>query len=83
MRLPVAASVVDWSAILSVIWTSLVAGVGVTGVFALGVLGATRASDLRRNGHAFAAGAYTVLMGLAFAAVVAAVVFGIVVMRQQ
>ena len=82
MSPPIAGSVVEWSAVVTVIWTSLVAGVGVTGIFARGVRGATRAADLRRDGQALAAGAYTMLMGLAFVAVVVAVVFGIVVMRQ-
>ena len=75
--------VVDWAAVLEVVWSSLLAGVGVTSVFALGILGATRAMDLRRDGQAVAAGAYAVLMALAFAIVVAAVVFGIVVMTQK
>ncbi len=73
----------DWAALFEVIWSSLAAGVGVTCVFALGILGATRAVDLRRDGHATAAGAYAVLMVLAFVVVGAAVVFGIVVMTQK
>ena len=81
--LPIAESAVDWDAVLSVIWTSLVAGVGVTAIFALAILGATRAIDLRRDGRVAAAGAYALLMALAFAAVVAAVAFGVVVMTQK
>ena len=80
---PFADPVVDWAAVLEVIWTSLVGGVGVTAIFALGILGGTRAVDLRRDGHAVAASAYLVLMALAFAGVTAAVVFGIVVMTQK
>jgi len=75
--------VVDWAGVLEVVWSSLLAGVGVTAVFALGILGATRAMDLRRDGHAAAAGAYVALTAVAFAGVAAAVVFGIVVMTQK
>lgn len=78
-----AESVVDWGAVLKVVWSSLAAGIGVTAAFALAILGATRAVDLRRDGRAFAAGGYAALMVLAFAGVVAAVVFGIVVMTQK
>jgi len=83
VTLVVAAPVVDWGALFEVVWSALVAGVGVTGVFALGILGATRAVDLRRDGHGPAAGLYALLMALAFAGVLAAVVFGIVVMTQK
>lgn len=79
----VADAVVDWGAVLEVVWTSLAGGIGITAAFAMVILGATRAVDLRRDGHAVAAGAYAALMALGFATVVAAVVFGIVVMTQR
>lgn len=75
--------VVDWAALFEVVWSALAAGIGVTGVFALGILGATRAVDMRRNGHGPAAGLYALLTALAFAGVLGAVVFGIVVMSQK
>ena len=48
-------SVVDWGALLEVVWTSLVGGIGVTAIFAVAILGATRAVDLRQAGNPAAA----------------------------
>ena len=76
-------SAVDWGALLEVIWVSLLTGIGVTAAFAVAILGAARAVDLRKDGHGAVATAYGALMVLAFAVVVAAVVFGIVVMTQK
>ena len=75
--------VVDWRALVDVVIYSLGAGIGVTAIFALSILGATRAVDLRRDGHSGAAVAYGALMLVAFAAVAAAVVGGILVMTQK
>ena len=52
------ASVVEWGDVVQVIWTSLVAGLGVTFAFSLALVGATRAVDLRRDGHTGAASVY-------------------------
>ena len=76
-------SVIDWAALLNVLWASLLGGVGVTGVFSLALLGATRAGDLRRDGRVAAATAYVVLSAVAGAAVVAALVFGVIVMTAK
>ncbi len=80
---PLADPVVDWGALLEVVYTSLIGGIGVTAVFAVSILGGTRAIDLRRDGNVVGAGFYGALTALAFAGVVAAVVFGIVVMTQK
>ncbi len=77
------AETVDWAAVLDVIWASVLAGVGVTAIFSVGILAAARTGDMRRDGHAGAATAYAVLGLLAFAVVVAAMVFGVVVMTQK
>jgi len=77
------AEVVDWSAVLEVIWVSLLAGIGVTAIFSVGVLGASRAVEARRAGQGGSAGAYAVLTLIAFVVVAAAMVFGIVVMTQK
>ncbi len=79
----VADPVVDWNALGEVVVTSLAAGVGVTAVFALSILGATRAVDVRRDGHPTAAVGYVALAVVAFVAVVAAVAVGIIVMTQK
>ena len=79
MSPPLADPVIDWNALLDVLWASVLGGVGVTATFALAILGGTRAVYLRRDGHLLAAGAYGALLVIAGAAVVGAVVFGIIV----
>lgn len=76
-------AVVDWGALLEVVWTALVGGIGVTATFAFAILGATRAVDLRQAGNGAAAGAYAVLTAAALTAVAVAVVLGILVMTQK
>jgi hypothetical protein len=78
-----AESVVDWGGLVEVLWASTLAGVGVTAVFGLTILGATRASELSREGKALSAAFYAVLAAVSFAVVAAAVVFGIVVMTTK
>ena len=75
--------VVDWGAVLEVIWSSLLGGIGVTAAFAIGILGASRAGIHRREGNVVVAGAYGLLMASAFAVVGGAVVFGIVIMTSK
>jgi hypothetical protein len=79
----IADQVVDWGALLEVVWSSLLAGIGVTAIWAVAILGATRAIDTRHNGNAVAATAYWVLTAIALVAVGVSVVFGIVVMTQK
>jgi hypothetical protein len=81
--MPLADPVVDWGALLKVLWTALLAGVGVTAVFAFAILGAARTVELRRDGHAVAAGAYAALTTVALLAVAASLVIGIVVMAHK
>jgi hypothetical protein len=76
-------SAVDGKALLQVLWASFAAGIGVTVVFAIGIVGATRAMDMRRAGRAVGAGAYAALAILAAAGVAASVVFAIVVMTTK
>ena len=78
-----AESVIDWGALLNVLWASVVGGVGVTAAFSLTLLGVTRAVDLRRDGRVAAAGAYAALAGVCGVLVVAAVAFGVVVMTSK
>jgi hypothetical protein len=76
-------TVVEWGDLLQVVWSSLVAGLGVTFAFSLTLLGATRAVDLRRDGHAGAASVFAVVMVVGLIATAAAIVFGIVVMTSK
>ena len=74
------ATIVDWHAILQVIWVSLLAGVGVTAAWAFALLGTTRALEYGRDGRAVEAVGYAVLGLLGLAIVVGAIVFGIVIL---
>ena len=74
------ATVVDWDAVLQVIWVSLVAGVGVTAAWALAIVGATRSVEHGRDGRAGESVVYAAIGAVGFAAVLAAIVFGIVIL---
>ena len=77
------ASIVDWDALLQVVWASLLAGVGVTGAYGVALLGTTRALDLSRQGRPAEAVIFAIVGVVALAAVLAAIVFGIVVMTHK
>ena len=76
-------SAIDWDAVLNVLWSSAVGGIGVTGAFALTLLGVTRFVDLRRDGRVGEAGLYAVLAAVCGVAVVVAVIFGVIVMTSK
>ena len=74
------ATIVDWDALLHVVWVSLVAGVGVTAAWGFALLGTTRALESGRDGRVGGAVAYATVGLIGFATVVAAIVFGIVIL---
>jgi hypothetical protein len=76
----VIATVVDWDALLQVIWVSLLAGVGVTAAWAFAIVGASRSVEHGRDGRVGEAVVYATIGVVGFAAVVAAIVFGIVIL---
>jgi hypothetical protein len=78
----VIASIVDTGDLLQVIWVSLAAGIGVTAVYGLAILGAARALDLGRAGRSGEATVFGALGVAAMAIVVAAVVLGVVVLAE-
>jgi hypothetical protein len=73
----IVAKIIDPQAAWQAIWTAAVAGVGVTIVFSIAVLGATRAADLRRDDRDAQAVLFAGLGLLGFAATIAAVVYAI------
>jgi cytochrome c biogenesis protein CcdA len=79
----VLATVVDSKALLETVVASLLAGVGVTIVFSLAILGAALFGDARRDGRSGAATAAAGLTMVALAASAAVIVFGIVVMTSK
>jgi hypothetical protein len=74
------ATVVDWDALLQVIWVSLVAGVGVTGAWAFALLGSTRALEMGREGRVAEAAIYAVIAVAGVVTVVGAIVSGILIL---
>jgi hypothetical protein len=73
-------AVVDWDAILEVVWVSLAAGVGVTAAWAFALLGATRSVEHSRDGRTAGAVVYAGVGVVAATAVVAGIVYGIVIL---
>jgi hypothetical protein len=78
-----AATIIDWGAIGKVVLASLIAGVGVPALFALGVHGVTRSADRRRERRGGVAVVYASVAALAGVVVTGAVVYGIVLMTQK
>ena len=77
------AEIVDVGDLVNVVWTSVVAGIGVCFVFSLAIIGWARAADMRREGHGIATVVYLGLAFVSFAAVMALVVFGVIVMTAK
>ena len=72
-------AIIDWDALVTVIWASFAAGIGVTTAYGLAILGSTRAIDLSREGRVAEAALLGVVGIAGIAVVIAAIVFGIVV----
>ena len=79
----VADPVVDWGALFDVVWTSLLGGIGVTAAFAIALYGGVHAVDARRGGTTSLVVGYWVLTAVALVAVLASIVFGVVVMTSK
>ena len=73
----IATQIIDWNAAWQAIWTAAVAGVGVTIVFSLAVLGATRTADARREDRPGQAVFYGAVALAAVGGTLAAVVYAI------
>ena len=74
------ASIVDWDALLTVVWASMAAGIGVAAAYGLVILGTTRAVDLSRDGRVGEAVLFGVVGAVGLVTVFAAIVLGIVVL---
>jgi hypothetical protein len=77
------AEIVHTDELLQTIAASLVAGIGVTFAFSVGIWGAGQFVELSRNERPVAAAAALVVGGFALACVGAAIVIGIVVMTSK
>jgi hypothetical protein len=81
MRL--ASDIVDWAALLEVVYSALAAGLGVALAFSLAVAGSTRFADEVRENRMTRAALYGALAVLGLLACLAAIVLGIVVMTSK
>jgi hypothetical protein len=77
------ASVIDPGKLVEVVLVALLASVGVSTLFSLTILGATRASDRRREGATIAVAAYTCLTVISLIGCAAAIVYGLVALTQK
>jgi hypothetical protein len=77
------ASVVETKELLETVVASLIAGIGVTAAFSLVIFGVTRSAEMARNERPMLATAAGGLAVLAGTVVIAAIVFGIVVMTRK
>ena len=74
---------VDFHALFTVLWSSLLAGVGVTVLFSFVILGWSRAAEARREGQTGAATAFTAMAVMALLVFAAAVAFGVTIMLRK
>lgn len=77
------ATIVQWKELWQTVAASVVAGVGITFAFSLGIWGSGQFVELSRGERPVAAAAAGAVATLAFLCVAAAVVVGIVVMTQK
>ncbi|HET9676774.1 MAG TPA: hypothetical protein VFP21_04635 [Solirubrobacterales bacterium] len=77
------ATIVQGKDLLQTVVASLVAGVGITFAFSLGIWGSGQFAELSREDRPLAATVAGAVAFLAFACVAAAVIIGIVVMTQK
>ena len=77
------ATIVEWEELLDTVLASMVASIGVTFAFSLGIWGVAQFAELSRAEKPVAALAAATVAALALASVAAALVFGIVVMTSK
>jgi hypothetical protein len=75
-------AIIDWDALLTVVWASVAAGVGVTAAYGLAILGGTRAVDLARSGRVGEATLFGIVGAIGLVVVIGAIGFGIVVLSE-
>jgi hypothetical protein len=77
------AEIVDAGDLLNVVWTALVAGIGVCAIYSIAIVGFARGIDMRREGSSVAATLYFAVMAIAVVVVLAVVVFGVITMTSK
>jgi hypothetical protein len=76
-------AIIDGSHLFRVIWVSLAAGIGVTAAYAVAIVGASRAVELRGDGRPVEAAVFAIVGIVSLAAVLAAIVLGIVALADK
>ena len=79
----VAGKIVEWDALLEVVYSALATGLGVALAFSIAVAGATRFADEMREGRTFRATLFGAMATAGLAVCLAAIVLGVVVMTQK
>jgi hypothetical protein len=74
---------IDTAALLRMLYSSVLAGVGVAVIFSIAILGATRASDMRRASRAAAATAYLAVAVIGLALAAAIVIYGLTLVAHR
>jgi hypothetical protein len=74
---------IDAHLLLRVLYTALIAGVGVAFAFSLTVYGMTRSSDMRREERPVAAASYAALGALGLALTAALIVYGLILLARK
>jgi hypothetical protein len=76
-------ALVDTEALGETVLAAIVAGIGVTLVFSIAIMGAARFAEESRGGRRGAAAAFGAMAAVAAVAFVALIVFGLVVMTSR
>jgi hypothetical protein len=74
---------IDTGALLKMVYSSLLASIGIAVVFATALHGAIRAADMRRAGRGAAAAAYAALAGLGLVVITAAIIYGLLLIARK
>ena len=74
------ATIVDTDALLTVVWVSLLAGIGVTAAYGFAILGGVRALELGRSGRPGEAAIFAVVGVLGVVTTIGAIAFGILIL---
>ena len=74
---------INTHALVKMLYSSVVAGVGVSVVFSLAILGATRSSQMRRRHRTGAAVAFTALAATGLLLAVATVIYGLILVTHK
>jgi hypothetical protein len=77
------AATIDPGLLLKVLYTSLLAGVGVSVVFSFTILGLVRSGEMRRAHRSGAALSYSILAAAGLLATAAIVVYGLILLTQK